>query len=91
MPDKRSKDTCKRKIKKKYFGEPCRNTNQDFHGDNLLRWGNIIIPTEDLFMLSKKTFILHGVMLHLDGICYMFHDAMRCKEDYYLCMVRILW
>ena len=37
-------------------------------------------------MLSRKTFmqlhlfILHGVMLHIDGICYALHDAMLCNE-----------
>lgn len=40
-------------------------------------------------MLSKKRLhaayaclILHGIMLHIDGICYAFNDAMLCNDDY---------
>lgn len=41
---------------------------------------------ENSFILSRKTFmhlcmfILYGVMLHLDGMCYAFSNAMWCNE-----------
>lgn len=45
-------------------------------------------------MLLRKTFmqlclfILHGVMLHLDGICYTLHAEMICNDDF-LCKMLI--
>ena len=86
MTDKRSKNTCKRQ-KKKYSKEPYGHINQKFHGDNILNWGNRTISTEDLFNAFEKDFhaayaclIFHGLMLHIDGICYVFHECNDMKS-----------
>lgn len=41
-------------------------------------------------MISRKTFmqlymfILYGVMLHLDGICYALYDEMLCNAKIFM-------
>lgn len=54
---KKANNTYKRQTKKRYFGKPVGSITQEFSTNDVLNWGNRIIPIENLFMLLRKTYM----------------------------------